>query len=515
MLGATLRERAQRGDPRGRPVPGLFGPAPPGARARAAGVDPGPDRRASRGPAVAFVLGRRPARTLPQDLRGLRPHLRLLRDPADAREAPLGAARAPGARSAAARGPGSEGDQPRGAGPRPLRARPGSRWAQAAGPARGAARRDVRALVPPAVRLLGRAQPAARRPDRARAPHRALHRHADPARERPHARADAPPGAPAHHRREAGVAARGDSGPRDPHDLSRGVPGGDGARVPGPDRLSRGGPVRPAGRVRLFAAGGDAGGAVTRRRARRGQAGAPRGAARGAAGDLRRAAGAVRGARGGGPGRSAGRSAGRRWHGRDARGPRAVAGGRRGRRHLPVARRLGRRRELRAGAARRERGLRLPGGRADVSRSGELFDRAKQLMPGGVSSPVRAFRAVGGTPFFVTKAAGCRLTDADGKSYVDYVCSWGPLILGHAHPAVLEAGRGAAERGWSYGAPCEGEVRLAEMVCRRMPSIEMVRFVSSGTEATMAAVRVARAATRRDLVLKFEGCYHRHAGGFL
>jgi len=150
-----------------------------------------------------------------------------------------------------------------------------------------------------------------------------------------------------------------------------------------------------------------------------------------------------------------------------------------------------------------------------VSRSGELFDRAKQLMPGGVSSPVRAFRAVGGTPFFVARAAGCRLTDADGKSYVDYVCSWGPLILGHAHPAVLEAVRGAAERGWSYGAPCEGEVRLAEMVCRRMPSIEMVRFVSSGTEATMAAVRVARAATRRDLILKFEGCYHGHADGFL
>jgi len=150
-----------------------------------------------------------------------------------------------------------------------------------------------------------------------------------------------------------------------------------------------------------------------------------------------------------------------------------------------------------------------------VSRSAELFDRAKQLMPGGVSSPVRAFRAVGGTPFFVTRAAGCRLTDADGKSYVDYVCSWGPLILGHAHPAVLEAVRGAAERGWSYGAPCEGEVRLAEVVCRRMPSIEMVRFVSSGTEATMAAVRVARAATRRDLVLKFEGCYHGHADGFL
>src|SRR3989441_13071978 len=183
MLGATLRERTQRRDPRGGPVPGLFGPAPPGARARAARVDPRPDRRASWGPAVSFLLGRRPARTLPQDLRGLRPHLRLLRDPADARETPLGAAGAPGARSAAARGRGSEGDQPRGAGPRPLRARSARRWAQAAGPARGAARGDVRALVPPAVRLLGRTQPAARGPDRARAAHRALHRHGAPARE--------------------------------------------------------------------------------------------------------------------------------------------------------------------------------------------------------------------------------------------------------------------------------------------------------------------------------------------
>jgi glutamate-1-semialdehyde 2,1-aminomutase len=150
-----------------------------------------------------------------------------------------------------------------------------------------------------------------------------------------------------------------------------------------------------------------------------------------------------------------------------------------------------------------------------VSRSAELFDRAKRLMPGGVSSPVRAFRAVGGTPFFVSRAAGCRLTDADGKSYVDYVCSWGPLILGHAHPAVLEAIREAAERGWTYGAPCEAELRLAELVCRRVPSIEMVRFVNSGTEATMAAVRLARAATGRDLILKFEGCYHGHADSFL
>jgi glutamate-1-semialdehyde 2,1-aminomutase len=150
-----------------------------------------------------------------------------------------------------------------------------------------------------------------------------------------------------------------------------------------------------------------------------------------------------------------------------------------------------------------------------VTRSAELFDRAQQLLPGGVNSPVRAFRAVGGAPFFVARAAGARLTDVDGRSYLDYVCSWGPLILGHAPAAVLQAVREAAERGWSYGAPCEDEVRLAELVCERIPSIEMVRFVNSGTEATMAALRLARAATGRDLVLKFEGCYHGHADSFL
>src|SRR5437899_758503 len=112
-------------------------------------------------------------------------------------------------------------------------------------------------------------------------------------------------------------------------------------------------------------------------------------------------------------------------------------------------------------------------------------------------------------------AAGARLSDVDGNSYLDYVCSWGPLILGHAHPAVLEAIRAAAARGWSYGAPCEAEVELAELVRRRMPSVEMVRFVNSGTEATMAAVRLARAATRRDVILKFAGCYHGHADSFL
>ena len=150
-----------------------------------------------------------------------------------------------------------------------------------------------------------------------------------------------------------------------------------------------------------------------------------------------------------------------------------------------------------------------------MSRSAELFDRAKRVLPGGVNSPVRAFRAVGGTPFFVASAAGCRLTDADGKIYVDYVCSWGPLILGHAHPAVLDAVRQAAEHGWTYGAPCAAEVELAEEVRGRMPSLEMMRFVNSGTEATMAAVRLARAATGRDVIIKFDGCYHGHADSFL
>ena len=150
-----------------------------------------------------------------------------------------------------------------------------------------------------------------------------------------------------------------------------------------------------------------------------------------------------------------------------------------------------------------------------MSRSAELFARARAVLPGGVNSPVRAFRAVGGTPFFVVRAQGARLTDADGRTYLDYVCSWGPLILGHAAPPVLRAICEAAERGWSYGAPCQAEVELAELVRRRMPAVEMMRFVNSGTEATMAAVRVARAATGRDRILKFEGCYHGHADGFL
>ncbi len=144
-----------------------------------------------------------------------------------------------------------------------------------------------------------------------------------------------------------------------------------------------------------------------------------------------------------------------------------------------------------------------------ISRS--LFERACRVIPGGVNSPVRAFRAVGGTPVFVSRAEGAHLYGADGKKYVDYVGSWGPMILGHAHPAVVEAVRDAATRGTSYGAPTELEVRFAETVCALYPSIEMVRAVSSGTEATMSALRVARGFTGRDVVVKFEGCYHGHA----
>jgi glutamate-1-semialdehyde 2,1-aminomutase len=136
-------------------------------------------------------------------------------------------------------------------------------------------------------------------------------------------------------------------------------------------------------------------------------------------------------------------------------------------------------------------------------------------MPGGVSSPVRAFRAVGGAPFFVGAASGARITDADGRVYLDYVLSWGPLLHGHNHPEVRSAIEAAAAKGWTYGAPCEAEVELAELVTRLMPAVEMIRFVNSGTEATMAAIRVARAATRRDRILKFEGCYHGHADSFL
>jgi glutamate-1-semialdehyde 2,1-aminomutase len=151
----------------------------------------------------------------------------------------------------------------------------------------------------------------------------------------------------------------------------------------------------------------------------------------------------------------------------------------------------------------------------ETTRSAEWFRRACEVLPGGVNSPVRAFRAVGGDPFFVERAEGARLWDVDGNEYIDYVLSWGPLILGHAHPAVVEAVREAALRGTSYGAPTPAEVELAEAVRGFFPSLEMLRFVNSGTEATLSAVRIARGFTGRDLILKFEGCYHGHGDSFL
>ena len=148
-------------------------------------------------------------------------------------------------------------------------------------------------------------------------------------------------------------------------------------------------------------------------------------------------------------------------------------------------------------------------------RSAELFDRAVRVIPGGVNSPVRAFRAVGGTPLFIARAAGQFLYDVDGREYLDFVGSWGPLILGHAHPAVLDAMSNAIRNGTTYGAPCQGEVELAERVVAFYPGLEQVRFVSSGTEATMSAIRLARAYTGRDLIVKFSGCYHGHADHLL
>jgi len=150
-----------------------------------------------------------------------------------------------------------------------------------------------------------------------------------------------------------------------------------------------------------------------------------------------------------------------------------------------------------------------------MTRSEELFDRARGIIPGGVSSPVRAFKAVGGNPPFVARAEGARIVDEDGNVYVDYVGSWGPMILGHAHPAILDAVREAAARGTSFGAPCALEVELAERVVRHVPSVEKVRFVSSGTEATMSALRLARGFTGRSKILKFDGCYHGHADSLL
>jgi len=145
----------------------------------------------------------------------------------------------------------------------------------------------------------------------------------------------------------------------------------------------------------------------------------------------------------------------------------------------------------------------------------ELFDRAQLTTPGGVNSPVRAFRSVGGTPRFITRAEGPYFWDAEEKKYIDYIGSWGPAIVGHAHPEVIKAVQTAAARGLSFGAPTEGEVLMAEEICRLVPSIEQVRLVSSGTEATMSALRLARGATGRDKIIKFEGCYHGHADSLL
>ncbi|HTE59427.1 MAG TPA: glutamate-1-semialdehyde 2,1-aminomutase, partial [Solirubrobacteraceae bacterium] len=149
------------------------------------------------------------------------------------------------------------------------------------------------------------------------------------------------------------------------------------------------------------------------------------------------------------------------------------------------------------------------------TRSAELYHRAVRLLPGGVNSPVRAMRAIGRDPIFIERAAGAEITDVDGNTYVDYVCSWGPLILGHGHPAVLEAVIEAARLGTSYGAPTAGEVELAELVTQRMPAVDMLRMTSSGTEASMSAIRLARAATGRETLVKFAGAYHGHVDGLL
>ncbi|HWV62070.1 MAG TPA: glutamate-1-semialdehyde 2,1-aminomutase [Oxalicibacterium sp.] len=150
-----------------------------------------------------------------------------------------------------------------------------------------------------------------------------------------------------------------------------------------------------------------------------------------------------------------------------------------------------------------------------TSHNDTLFARAQLSTPGGVNSPVRAFRSVGGTPRFITRAEGPHFWDADGKRYIDYIGSWGPAIVGHAHPKVVQAVQDAATRGLSFGAPTEGEIEMAELICKLVPSIEQVRLVSSGTEAAMSALRLARGATGRDMIVKFEGCYHGHADALL
>ena len=150
-----------------------------------------------------------------------------------------------------------------------------------------------------------------------------------------------------------------------------------------------------------------------------------------------------------------------------------------------------------------------------MNHSTDLISRARVHIPGGVNSPVRAFNGVGGDPVFFARAKGACLYDVDGRSYIDYVGSWGPMICGHAHPHIISAVQDAVSRGLSFGAPCPAEVDMAERLCAIVPAMDMVRMVNSGTEATMSAIRVARAATRRDLIIKFEGCYHGHADSFL
>ena len=150
-----------------------------------------------------------------------------------------------------------------------------------------------------------------------------------------------------------------------------------------------------------------------------------------------------------------------------------------------------------------------------MSKSEQLFEKAQKVIPGGVNSPVRAFKGVGGTPVFIEKAEGVYITDSDGKRYIDYVGSWGPMVLGHNHPAIIDAVLKAVPNGLSFGAPTESEITLAELVCKLVPSIELVRMVSSGTEATMSAIRLARGYTGRDKIIKFEGCYHGHSDSLL
>ncbi|MEF9943231.1 MAG: aminotransferase class III-fold pyridoxal phosphate-dependent enzyme, partial [Burkholderiaceae bacterium] len=150
-----------------------------------------------------------------------------------------------------------------------------------------------------------------------------------------------------------------------------------------------------------------------------------------------------------------------------------------------------------------------------MDRNEELFERAQRSIPGGVNSPVRAFRSVGGTPRFITKAAGPHIWDAEGKQYIDYIGSWGPMILGHNHPEVVAAIHAAIENGLSFGAPTEAEIVIAEEIRKVMPTIEEVRLVSSGTEAGMSAIRLARGFTNRRKIIKFEGCYHGHSDSLL